>query len=90
MQITHNTNGDGLPLYPNDLQVKTVNVYMHDSGMVCTHDYSCPVCRENHAVLDGGTGLMAPCRVCEKDYKIVKIDKRNWFQKLIGFEGVKS
>jgi len=80
MQIKHETNGHGLPDYPEELEVADVNVYMHDSGMVCTHDYSCPVCRTEKAVLDSSTGLMQPCWCCQKDYKLVKIDKRRWWQ----------
>lgn len=83
MQITHDTNGEGLPGYPVDVPVKDVNVYMHDSGMMAKHDYSCPCCRKNHAVLDLKSGLMKPCRSCEKDYALIKIDKRKWWQKLL-------
>lgn len=82
MQITHETNGEGLLNYPVDVPVKDVNVYMHDSGMMAQHDYSCPCCRKNHAVLDLTCGIMKPCRVCEKDYALIKIDKRKWWQKL--------
>lgn len=82
MQITHETNGDNLPLFPNDLKVVDVNVYRHDSGMICTHDYSCPCCRKNHAVFDMSTGLMHPCRDCESDYRLIKIDKRSFIKKI--------
>ncbi len=73
MQITHDTNGDGLPPYPIDTRVMSVNVYMHDSGMMATHDYSCPVCRIEHACLELSCGLMQPCWGCqEKGYKLIK------------------
>ena len=84
MQTTHHTNGDRLLPYPDKVEVAPVNVYMHDSGMICQHDYSCPCCRESHAVLDLSRGLMNPCRNCEKDYQLIKIDKRKWWQKLLG------
>lgn len=80
MQITHDTNGDGLPSYPLELTVKDVNVFMHDSGMFATHDYSCPCCRKNHAILDLSCGLMKPCNDCSKTYELVKKKpKKNWF-----------
>ena len=83
MQNTYHCNGEGLPDYPTDVKVKDVNVWMHDSGMIMTHDYSCPVCREESAVIDGSTGLMQPCRKCEiKGYRLIKIKPKNWFQKL--------
>jgi hypothetical protein len=67
MQITDYWN------YPNSVQVQDVHVFMHDSGMVSTHDYSCPVCREDHAVLDLSSGIMQPCWSCqEKGYVIIK------------------
>ena len=82
MQHTIHTNGKGLVQYPERVQVKDVNVYIHDSGMMAQHNYSCPCCRENHAVLDLSCGLMKPCRRCEKDYALIKIDNRKWWQKL--------
>lgn len=82
MQITHETNGECLQEYPVSVPVKDVNVYRHDSGMMVNHDYSCPCCRENHAVLNLSNGVMMPCRKCDKDYALIKIDKRKWWQKL--------
>lgn len=76
MQHTHEDFND----YPEDLQVKDVNVYIHPSGMIMTHDYSCPVCREDHAILS--RGIMQPCWKCqEKGYTIVKKNlTKKWFQ----------
>ena len=69
-QFTHECNGIGLLDYPKSPEVKDVNVYIHDSGMAMTHDYSCPVCREKHAVLS--EGLMQPCWGCQaKGYELV-------------------
>jgi hypothetical protein len=87
MQITHETNGKDLPDYPQNLQVKDVNVFMHDSGMIATHDYSCPCCRKNHAILDLSCGLMKPCDACSNTYELVKKKpKKNWFY----FLGIKT
>ena len=83
MQVTHETNGKGFVNFPENFPVKDVNVFRHDSGMLATHDYSCPCCRKSHAVLDLSTGLMHPCRKCEKDYALIKIDKRKWWQRLL-------
>jgi hypothetical protein len=82
MQNTYNCNGEGLPNYPTDVKPKDVNVWVHDSCMISTHDYSCPVCRDKSAVLDGSTGLMQPCWGCrKKGYKLTK--KLSWFQRLV-------
>lgn len=71
-------NGPGLPDYPSNVLVKDVNVYIHDSGMIGTHDYSCPVCRTNHAVVTFDSGLMQPCWPCQKlGYKLIKVDKKS-------------
>lgn len=84
MQHFYDCNGPGLPDFPNRVKPKDVTVWRHDSGMVMTHDYSCPVCREKSAVLDCNTGLMQPCWECqEKGYRLVKIHKHNWIKKLI-------
>jgi hypothetical protein len=84
MQTTHECNGLGLPDYPQDVKPKDVNVWWHDSGMIMTHDYSCPACREHSAVIDGSTGLMQPCWGCQKKgYKLIKADRRSWFAKFI-------
>lgn len=87
MQITHETNGKDLQDYPQNLKVKDVNVFMHDSGMFATHDYSCPCCRKNHAVLDLTCGLMKPCYSCSNNYELVKKKPRkSWFH----FLGIKT
>ena len=84
MQTTHETDGDGLIPYPDDVKVTPVNVYMHSSGMTCKHDYSCPVCRDNHAILDLSWGAMAPCWDCqEKGFGLIKRKKINWLQKAL-------
>jgi hypothetical protein len=81
MQKEYQTNGVGLPNYPDDLQVKDVSVYLHDSGLIATHDYSCPVCRRNHANLNLNTGIMQPCWKCSlKGYELIK---HNWFTELL-------
>jgi hypothetical protein len=69
------------PTVPTDEQVQPadVNVYIHPSGMLATHNYSCPVCQENHAVYNMGTGIMKPCWGCQsKGYHIVKVEKSWW------------
>ena len=72
------------PVYPaGTIEPKDVTVYMHDSGMVCTHDYACPVCRENSAILNLSTGIMQPCSDCEDEgYKVVK-HKPGWWENLM-------
>ena len=78
MQKTHYCGGEGMPVYPSKLKVKAVNVFMHDSGMIMTHDYSCPVCRAKHAVITAG--IMQPCWSCQSDgYKITKRKTKKWY-----------
>ena len=78
------TNGKGLPDYPQNVELADITVYIHDSMMVATHNYPCPVCKVNSAVYNMNTGIFQPCWGCEnKGYKIVKINKyRSWFNKL--------
>jgi hypothetical protein len=82
MQNTYHTNGKGLVTFPSNLKVIDVNVYLHDSGMVCTHDYSCPCCRKNHAVLNLSSGIMHPCWDCQKSYSLIKVDRRSILKKI--------
>jgi len=83
MQYTY-APGDAGYVYPQErLPVEDVVVIYDPSLMGCTHNYSCPVCRENHAVLNGGTGVMGPCRSCKKEnWEIIQVDKRPWWQKI--------
>lgn len=61
MQKTHSP--DSAVAFPEELGVTDVNVYT--DGMMAIHDYSCPVCRNNHAILDLSVGLMRPCMPCQ-------------------------
>ena len=74
--------GDDDYVYVEHLEVQDVHVVYDPSLMTCTHDYSCPVCRDKHAVLS--RGLMTPCWTCREKYALVEKVERNWFQKLIG------
>ena len=66
-------NGNNLPDYPEKLQPKDVKIYIHDSQMIFTHDYSCPVCLKNSAVYSAQNGIMQPCWDCQdKGYQIIK------------------
>ena len=80
-QHTHECWNDKLEYieYPENLKVKDVNVYVHPSNMMMTHDYSCPICRENHAVIS--KGIMQPCWDCRKEgFQILKRNlKRKWY-----------
>lgn len=82
MRNYHDSDGVGLPNYPIDLEVVDSNVYIHSCGMIAVHDYGCPVCGVHHAVIDIGTGIMHPCRRCEKTYKLVRVDDRDWLLKI--------
>jgi len=61
-------------------KVSDVYVNMHDSGMLCSHNYSCPVCRTNHAVLDLNSGLMQPCWSCQElGYTLIRKENKKSF-----------
>lgn len=78
------TNGKGLPDYPQDIELSDITVYIHDSMMVATHNYPCPVCKIDSSVYNINNGIFQPCRDCEKKgYKIVKVSKKkSWFSGL--------
>jgi len=79
--------GDEGYQYAGDLQVRDVIVVYDPSLMACTHDYSCPVCRKNHAILSGKDGLMIPCWDCQElGFVLTKKLKQTWFQKLFGIQ----
>lgn len=65
--------GPGNPSFPEKTVVTPVKVWIHPSGMIANHNYSCPVCREYHAILDFDTGIMQPCSRCQmNDYRVVQ------------------
>lgn len=83
------TNGKGMLDY--DVAEKLcetlpdVEVYFHDSGMFCTHNMPCPVCKTNHATFISSSGYFTTCGECEKlGYEIVKWDKP-WHRKLLNW-----
>lgn len=40
------------------------------------HDYACPTCHQNHAVMDCQTENFAPCWECQKiGWRIIKLPK---------------
>ncbi len=83
MQHVHDCNGPGLPAFPTGVSPADVNVWVHDSGMLAAHDYSCPVCRTNSAMLQMHNGMMQPCGECRsKGYALIKRDIRPWWRRL--------
>lgn len=66
----YHTNGDGLISYAEaeklSNQLPELNLYMHDSGMMCTHNIPCTVCKTNHAVFNLADGVAEPCRECRR------------------------
>ncbi len=80
MQQTH-TIDDKDYEYPENLKPVDVNVYVHPSNMLSTHDYSCSVCRTNHAVLS--SGIMKPCWECQREgWQLSQKDNRPWWKRL--------
>ena len=77
----HGDEGYNAKFALGDLPVEDVLVVYDPSLMACTHNYSCPVCRENHAILSNG--LMTPCWSCRKEgWKLHKPDTRPWWKKI--------
>ncbi len=66
----HHTNGTGFVDF-NDAEayckdLPKISVFMHDSGMVSTHNMPCPVCKTNHAVFVTSKGFFDVCHNCRK------------------------
>lgn len=78
------TNGKGLPDFTQeDLPLADTTVYLHDSLLFANHNYPCPICKTNYAVYVTNTGIFEHCWDCqEKGYKIVKENKKSWFDHL--------
>ena len=84
MQITHDHSCD-VP-FPEKVEPNTVNVWVHESGMFATHDYSCPVCRMSSALLSLNDGVMYPCDDCiGRGYVLLKPKGLlKWIIRLLG------
>lgn len=81
----YHTNGEGfIPYEEAEALCKDlphVEVYMHDSGMLATHNMSCSICKVKHAVLHHG--VFAPCWSCQKEgWVTIKMSKfeRKWYE----------
>ena len=79
------TNGEGLIPYEEAealcKDLPQVEVYMHDSGMVATHNMPCSVCKVEHAVFN--SGLFEPCWKCQEEgWVTIKMSKfeRKWYE----------
>lgn len=76
----YHTNGKGLHDYPEDLPLAEIEVYLHDSCMVCKHNFPCPVCKTKPAMADARGMYMMPCGTCQEEgYQLVKKDLRPWY-----------
>lgn len=67
----HHSNGEGFVNF-SDAQsfceeLPNIHVFMHDSGMMATHNMPCPVCKTNHAVFVSSEGYFDACRKCQVD-----------------------
>jgi len=79
------TNGDGFIPYEEaeDLckDLPQVEVYMHDSGMLATHNMPCSVCKIEHAVFCNG--MFEPCWKCQEEgwvtIKNTKLEEK-WYE----------
>lgn len=87
----YHTNGEGLipfedarTLCEEPVEIK---MFMHDSGMDCTHNIPCCVCKTNHATFNTSLGVTEPCWDCRKEgwslQKSTPSRELNWFQKYV-------
>jgi len=74
-----------------ELPVEDVLVVFDPSLMAATHNYSCPICRDDKAVLS--MGIMQPCRKCQGDgWNLIKVDSRPCWKRLLNIkhQGMKN
>ncbi len=91
----HHSNGSGLVNF-NDAEgyckeLPKLHMFMHDSGMVCTHNIPCTICKVEHAVFVTSSGYCEPCRKCQDKGWFVGFKKKkpqsmtewliNWLEK---------
>ena len=85
----HHSNGEGFVNF-SDAQsfceeLPNIHVFMHDSGMMATHNMPCPVCKTNHAVFVSSEGYFDACRKCQVDgwyvgkRKMVNDQPKKWW-----------
>ena len=68
-----------------EMDIKDVTVIYDPSLMACSHDYSCPICREEHGVIS--RGIMQPCWGCQAEgWEVRQRDDRNFCQKFFSLK----
>lgn len=50
--------------------------------MAMEHNYLCACCKERTAIQDTSTGVLHPCRICRKEWKMVRM---NFIQRLLQY-----
>lgn len=81
----HHTNGVGFVDYESAEKycedLPKLHLFMHDSGMLATHNIPCTVCLTKHAVFNTSEGRPEPCRDCQdKGYYIGKKVPSKWYE----------
>jgi hypothetical protein len=61
---------------------KLLTPRIEDHGIFANHDYPCPVCLKEHAVLNMQTGVFQPCWLCQTEGFRTYIVPR-WLRKLL-------
>lgn len=85
------TNGENLVSFDEAeilcRKLPELKMFMHDSGIACTHNIPCGVCKTNHAVFNTSLGVTEPCWDCRKEgwslQKSTPSRELNWFQKYV-------
>ena len=87
----HHTNGEGFVDFKDAemfcKELPQLHLFMHDSGMVATHNIPCTVCKTNHAIFNTSEGVAYPCNECQEEgWALIKKTPKNkisWFDKYI-------
>ncbi|KKM67127.1 hypothetical protein LCGC14_1474300 [marine sediment metagenome] len=59
-----------------ELSPAFIEVWHHESGLAATHNFPCPVCKTNTAILFMNDGQFYPCDQCSsKGWHTVKLNR---------------
>lgn len=84
----YHCNGEGLPDYPEHVEMSDVEIYWHDSLMFCQHNTPCAICHVKPAVLNANAGNFMPCWDCQKEgHKLIKVTD-TWLDKILENSGL--
>jgi len=63
---------------------KLAKIVIDTDGLYTEHNYPCPVCQTQHAVLDTTEGVFKPCWDCQrKGFVTLEINPKSRWQKFL-------